>query len=72
MIDPRLENLIKKNNLYEILNKYLYKNIQNDIDKIIEKYFGVDSQNLLKDFTIKSRRIHNPAKKITYLLHLLL
>jgi hypothetical protein len=57
-----MENLIKKEDLYKILNKYLDKNIQNDKDKTIEKYFGVDSQNLLKGFTTKSGRFIIPQK----------
>jgi hypothetical protein len=63
MSDHKLGNLIKKQNLCKILNKYLVKKIQNDKDKIIEKYFGVDSQKLLKDFTTKSRRFIIPPKK---------
>ena len=58
-----LGNLIKKENLYKLLNKYLDKNIQNDKNNMIEKYFGVDSQNLLKDFTTKSGRFIIPPKK---------
>lgn len=58
MNNPKTENLNRKENLYKILNKYLDKKIQNDKDKIIEKYFGVDSQeNVLKDFTTKSGRL---------------
>ena len=44
--------------MYKVLNQYLDKKIQHDKDKIIEKYFCVDSQeNLLKDFTTKSGRL---------------
>jgi hypothetical protein len=58
------ENLNRKGNLYKILNNYLDKKIQNDKDKIIEKYFSVDSQeNLLKDFTSKSGKLIIPPKK---------
>ena len=64
MNNPKTENLNRKENLYKILNKYLDKKIQNDKDKIIEKYFGVESQeNLLKDFTTKSGRLIIPPKK---------
>jgi hypothetical protein len=64
MNNPKTENLNRKENLYKILNKYLDKKIQNDKDKIIEKYFGVDSQeNVLKDFTTKSERLIIPPKK---------
>ncbi len=64
MDNPKPENLNRKENLYKILNKYLDKKIQHDKDKIIEKYFGVDSQeNLLKDFTTKSKRLIIPPKK---------
>ena len=64
MNNPKTENLNRKENLYKILNKYLDKKIQNDKDKIIEKYFGVESQeNLLKDFTTKSGRSIIPPKK---------
>ncbi len=64
MNNPKPENLNRKDNLYKILNKYLDKKIQNDKDKIIEKYFGVDSQeNLLKDFTTKSKGLIFPPKK---------
>ena len=64
MNNPKTENLNRKENLYKILNKYLDKKIQHDKDKIIEKYFGVDSQeNLLKDFTTKSGRLIIPPKK---------
>ena len=64
MSNPKSENLTRKENLYIILNKYLDKKIQHDKDKIIEKYFGVDSQeNLLKDFTTKSGRLIIPPKK---------
>jgi hypothetical protein len=64
MSNPKSENLTRKENLYKILNKYLDKKIQHDKDKIIEKYFGVDSQeNLLKDFTTKSGRLIIPPKK---------
>lgn len=64
MSNPKPENLNKKADLYKILNKYLDKKIQHDKDKIIEKYFGVDSQeNLLKGFTTKSKRWVIPPKK---------
>ena len=64
MSNPKSENLTRKENLYIILNKYLDKKIQHDKDKIIEKYFGVESQeNLLKDFTTKSERLIIPPKK---------
>jgi len=64
MSNPKPENLNKKENLYKILNKYLDKKIQHDKDKIVEKYFGVDSQeNLLKGFTTKSGRLIIPPKK---------
>ena len=64
MSNPKSENLTRKENLYKILNKYLDKKIQHDKDKIIEKYFGVESQeNLLKDFTTKSERLIIPPKK---------
>jgi hypothetical protein len=64
MDNPKTENLNRKENLYKVLNKYLDKKIQNDKDKMIEKYFGVDSQeNLLKDFTAKSERLKIPPKK---------
>mgnify|MGYP003992992925 CR=1 FL=1 len=64
MSNPKTENLNKKENLYKILNKYLDKKIQHDKDKIIEKYFGVESQeNVLKDFTTKNERLIIPPKK---------
>ncbi|MFT4578315.1 MAG: hypothetical protein ACI8PD_000190 [Nitrospinales bacterium] len=64
MSNLKPENLNRKENLYKVLNKYLDKKIQHDKDKIIEKYFGVDSQeNLLKDFTTKSGRLIIPPKK---------
>jgi len=64
MSNPKPENLNRKENLYKVLNKYLDKKIQHDKDKIIEKYFGVDSQeNLLKDFTTQSGRLIIPPKK---------
>jgi hypothetical protein len=64
MRNSKPENLSRKENLYKVLNQYLDKKIQHDKDKIIEKYFGVDSQeNLLKDFTTKSARLIIPPKK---------
>ncbi len=64
MSNPKAENLSRKENLYKILNKYLDKKIQHDKDKIIEKYFSVDSQeNVLKDFTSKSEKLIIPPKK---------
>ena len=64
MSNPKAENLSRKENLYKILNKYLDKKIQHDKDKIIEKYFSVDSQeNVLKDFTSKSGKLIIPPKK---------
>ena len=64
MSNPKPENLSRKENLYKMLNKYLDKKIQNDKDKIIEKYLGVGSQeNLLKDFTSKSGKLIIPPKK---------
>ena len=64
MSNPKSENLTRKENLYKILNKYLDKKIQHDKDKIIEKYFGVESQeNVLKDFTTKNERLIIPPKK---------
>ena len=64
MSNPKTENLNRKENLYKILNKYLDKKIQHDKDKIIEKYFGVESQeNVLKDFTTKNERLIIPPKK---------
>jgi hypothetical protein len=45
-----LENLIKKWNLYKIINKYLDKNIQNDKDKKFRKLFWSGFVKLFKGF----------------------
>ena len=64
MRNPKPENLNREENLYKVLNQYLDTKIQHDRDKIIEKYFGVDSQeNLLKYFTTKGGRLIIPPKK---------
>jgi hypothetical protein len=64
MSDPKPKNLSRKDSLYKVLNQYLDKKIQHDKDKIIEKYFAVDSQqNLLKKFTSKNASLIFPPKK---------
>lgn len=63
MVDPKSERSDKKGNLYKILNEYLDRKIQKDKDKIVEKYFDVNSQeNLLKSFTVNKIRV-NPSNK---------
>lgn len=63
MVDPKSERSDKKGNLYKILNEYLDRKIQKDKDKIVEKYFDVNSQeNLLKSFTVNNIRV-NPSNK---------
>jgi len=64
MIDPKPERLDRKGNLYKILNEYLDRKIQKDKDKIVEKYFDVNSQeNLLKSFTANKNRVNSSHKK---------
>lgn len=63
MVDPKSERSDTKGNLYKILNEYLDRKIQKDKDKIVEKYFDVNSQeNLLKSFTVNKIRV-NPSNK---------
>ena len=63
MVNPKSERSDTKGNLYKILNEYLDRKIQKDKDKIVEKYFDVNSQeNLLKSFTVNKIRV-NPSNK---------
>ncbi len=64
MTDPKPEKVGRKGNLYKILSEYLDRKIQRDKDKIVEKYFDVNSQeNLLKSFTAKNVKVGPPRKK---------
>ena len=64
MTDLTPKKLNKKGDLYKILKDYLDRKIQIDKDKIVEKYFDVNSQeNLLKSFTANKIRIGPTRKK---------
>jgi hypothetical protein len=63
-MESKPEKLNGRNNLYKILNEYLDRKIQRDKDKIVEKYFNINSQeNLLKSFTVNKPGIAPPKKK---------
>lgn len=63
MIDPKPEKLDKKANFYKVLNEYLDRKIQKEKDKIVEKYFDINSQeNLFKGFTV-NRSKFTPSRK---------
>jgi len=51
----RLENIIKKENLYKILNKYL--------DKKFQKIFWGGFAKLVEEFYDQKWKIHNAAQK---------
>lgn len=64
MIDPKPEKFDRKGNLYKILNEFLDRKIQKDKDKIVEKYFNINSQeNLLKSFTVNKVKVDPSRKK---------
>ena len=64
MMEPLPEKREKKSTLYKVLNDYLDKKIQKDKDKIVAKYFNINSrENLLKGFTSKQNKNFYPDKK---------